>query len=107
MREVAKKEGISADYLEKIFTQLEKENFITSKRGPSGGYALAMVPEDITLRSILEILENNFSLVECVDDDCNRLADCPVAPTWKKLDDEVKEKLELINLKTILDNNKS
>ena len=106
MRAVAKKEGISPDYLEKIFTRLEKEGFITSKRGPSGGYALAMSPEEITLRNILEALENNFNLVECVEDGCSRLVDCPVAPVWKKLDDEVKEKLELITLKTILDNNK-
>ena len=106
MREVAKKEGISPDYLEKIFTRLEKEGFITSKRGPSGGYALAMSPEDITLRKILEALENNFDLVECVEDGCSRLEGCPVASVWKKLDDEVKEKLELITLKTILENNK-
>ena len=106
MKVVAKKEGISPDYLEKIFTRLEKEGFITSKRGPSGGYALAMSPEEITLRNILEALENNFNLVECVEDGCSRLEGCPVAPVWKKLDDEVKEKLELITLKTILDNNK-
>ena len=106
MREVAKKEGISSDYLEKIFTRLEKEGFITSKRGPSGGYALAMKPEEINLRLILEVLENNFSLVECVDEGCSRLDDCPVASVWKRLDDEVKEKLELITLKTILENNK-
>ncbi|MGM0439109.1 MAG: RrF2 family transcriptional regulator [Patescibacteria group bacterium] len=106
MKAVAEKEGISSDYLEKIFTELEKEGFIKSKRGPTGGYALALKPEEINLRMILDALENQFSLVECVEEDCERLSNCPVAPTWKKLDTEVKEKLELITIKTIIDNNK-
>lgn len=105
MKEVAEKEKISADYLEKIFTQLEKEDFIKSKRGPSGGYQLAKEPSDITLKDILEVLETNFSLVECIDEGCSRISECPVAPTWKKLDQEVKEKLSLISIKTLLDKN--
>jgi len=106
MKEVAEKEEISPDYLEKIFTELEKAGFVKSKRGPSGGYALAMKPEKINLRMILESLEANLSLVECIDESCKRITDCPVAPTWKRLDQEVKSKLELITVKSIVDKNK-
>ncbi len=105
MKKVAKAEGISSDYLEKIFTELEKKGFVRSKRGPSGGYALAENPEEINLKMVLEALENKFSLVECVEDECKRMSRCPVAPTWKKLDKEVKEKLELITLKTLIEKN--
>ncbi len=107
MKVVADQEGISPDYLEKIFTELEKKGFVEAKRGPSGGYALAMKPEEITLKKILEALEGNFSLVDCVDEECRRVNSCPVAPTWKRLDEEVKEKLSLISIKTLIDKNKN
>ena len=107
MKVVAKKEGISPDYLEKIFTELEKEGFIKSKRGPKGGYSLALKPKEISLRNILEALESDFNLVECVEESCERLADCPVAPVWKRLDQEVKKKLDLITIQTIMDKNKN
>ncbi len=106
IRKIAKEEGISSDYLEKIFTSLEKSGFVRSKRGPTGGYSLALRPENINLRMILEILENKFSLVECIDDKCDRMSNCPVASTWKKLDEEIKEKLELITIKNLLEENK-
>ncbi len=105
VREIAEEEEISSDYLEKIFFELEKNGIIKSKRGPSGGYALAMNPGKISLRMILETLENTFDLVECVDDGCRRIENCPVAPVWKTLDKEIKEKLELINLKSLIDKN--
>ncbi len=106
MKEIAKKENISADYLEKIFTELEKKGLIESKRGPSGGYRLTEKPENISLNMILKILENKFSLVECLDEGCDRISGCPVFSTWKRLDQEIKEKLKDITLKDLIEDNK-
>jgi Rrf2 family protein len=105
MKEVAKKEGISPDYLEKIFTELEKEGLIKSKRGPSGGYKLAYKPKEINLKMVIKTLENNLALVECINNGCSRLGNCPTAPVWRIIDQTLKEKLESITLQDLIDKN--
>ena len=103
MREVAEKEGISPDYLEKIFFDLEKGGLIKSKRGVAGGYSLAKKPEEINLKDVLEILESTMNLVECVGEKCEREGRCPTASVWRKLDKTIKEKLKSITLKDLVE----
>lgn len=102
MREIAEKEDISRDYLEKIFSDLEKGGVIRSKRGVAGGYSLARYPEEISLKDVLEVLENNFNLVECVGERCVREDVCPTASVWKRLDQSLKRKMDSINLKDLI-----
>lgn len=103
VREIAQHEDISADYLEKIFFDLERADIIESKRGSLGGYVLALPPAKINLKMILETLENNFNLVECVNEkECDKVKNCPIAPAWKILDKEMKKKLQMINLKSLI-----
>lgn len=104
VKAISQKEDISADYLEKIFAELEEAELVKAKRGPSGGYQLAKKPEDIDLKMVLEVLENNLSLVECIEGGCARLDNCPTAPIWKKLDESIKEQFELITLKSLVQN---
>jgi len=66
LKEIAREERISFDYLEKIISQLEKEKLVNSKRGVTGGYSLAKPPSNIKVGEIIEVLENNTSLVKCV-----------------------------------------
>ena len=102
MREIAEKEEISQDYLEKIFFDLERGGLIRSKRGASGGYALARPSEEISLKDVLEILEKNFNLVECVSESCYREAVCPTSSVWKRLDESLKIKMNSITLKDLM-----
>ncbi|MGM0482628.1 MAG: RrF2 family transcriptional regulator [Patescibacteria group bacterium] len=99
MHEIAEKEGISTDYLEKIFFDLEKGGIIRSKRGANGGYSLAIAPERISLKDILEVLEKNFNLVECVGERCDREDICPTASVWKRIDESLKRKMNSVTLK--------
>lgn len=102
VRKIAEEEGISHDYLEKILSELEKKGLVSSKRGVAGGYSLAKKPKDINLKDVLEVLEKNFKLVECVGSKCNREDVCPTASTWRALDLSLKEKMRLITLKDLL-----
>lgn len=102
MREIAEKEDISSDYLEKILSDLEKGGLIKSKRGVTGGYCLAKKPEEINLKDVLEVLESTLNLVECVGERCEREEGCPTASVWRKLDKTIKEKLKSITLKDLI-----
>lgn len=65
--ELAAAENIPRKFLEFILLSLRKGDVLTSKIGKGGGYRLARDPSEITIGSIVRILEGGFSLVHCLD----------------------------------------
>lgn len=65
--ELAAAENIPKKFLEFILLALRKGGVLTSKIGKGGGYSLASEPSDITIGSVVRILEGGFSLVHCLD----------------------------------------
>lgn len=57
IRVISERQGIPSRYLEQIFQRLRRAGLVRSKRGPGGGYALARLPEQISLREIVEAVE--------------------------------------------------
>src|SRR5471032_1182649 len=54
---LARVEAVPPNYLAQILSELRDGGLITSRRGKSGGYALARPPEDISLYDILTLVE--------------------------------------------------
>lgn len=61
---VAKRNGISAQYLEQIFAVLRRAGIIKSVKGSQGGYMLNHRPEEITAAQVLEALDGNYHIEE-------------------------------------------
>ncbi len=101
LSEIAKEEQISPDYLEKIFSQLEKERIVKSKKGPGGGYLLKKNPSQIKIGEILEILEGEINLVQCINGDCQRKESCLTVNIWKKINKTLRESLFSLSLKDL------
>ncbi len=57
IEELARIEGVPANYLVQILSELRNGGLINSKRGKQGGYALARSPEEITLFDIVKLIE--------------------------------------------------
>ncbi len=49
--------GASSAHLSKVLQRLEHRAFLTSIRGPGGGYLLAGNPDTIMLKDILEVMD--------------------------------------------------
>jgi len=49
--------GASSAHLSKVLQRLEHQAFLTSMRGPGGGYLLANNPETTTLKDIFEAMD--------------------------------------------------
>ena len=49
LTEISLRQGISISFLEQLFLKLRKNNLVQSVRGPSGGYVLTKLPEEIKL----------------------------------------------------------
>ena len=54
---IARRQGVSAKYLEQILPILRNAALIRSVKGAKGGYTLAKEPDQITLRQVIEALD--------------------------------------------------
>ena len=105
LRNISKEEDISIRYLEQIIIPLKINKLVKSTRGAGGGYALNLHPSKIKLLDIIEILEGNISLVDCVDDEdcCERRPDCPTFELWKEASKLLKDYFGSITLQQLLE----
>lgn len=85
LREIAKKEKIPFDYLEKIILKLRKSGLVKAKKGTEGGYFLAKKPEKIKIGQIINALEGQTLLVSCLKYFCPMEKKCLAKNFWRKL----------------------
>ncbi len=74
---VAEECGISKSSLMKVVMTLVSANLILSDRGRNGGIQLAQKAEDISIGSVIRLMENSLALVECMKDSPSS---CPLLP---------------------------
>jgi len=65
--------GSSRHHVAKIMQRLSKAGFVSSNRGPSGGFVLKKLPAEISLLQIYEVIEGPLSVQVCPMD----RAECP------------------------------
>ena len=108
LREIARRQDLSAKYLEQLIIPLKAAGFIRSVRGARGGYTLARKPDRISVGDIIEILEGGLSLVDCVEDPkvCKREPECPTRDIWLRMSQRLMEELSSLSLQDVLDGKK-
>jgi Rrf2 family protein len=102
LKDIAKRQQISLQYLEHLMTPLIAAGLVRSVRGPKGGVLLAKPPEKIMLSEIIQLLEGSIAPVDCVDNPklCPRSGLCVTRDIW----DEVKKAMEGVLETTTLQN---
>jgi Rrf2 family iron-sulfur cluster assembly transcriptional regulator len=104
LREIARREDISLNYLEQLFFRLKKGKIVTSVRGPGGGYVLARESSLIKIGEIVATVEEPLNPVACLDGDessCSRVAQCVTHNVWKGLGERIRGFLDSINLEDL------
>ena len=104
LKNISEEEAISVRYLEQIIIPLKLKKLVSSTRGAGGGYSLARHPSKIKLLEILESLEGDLSLVDCVEDEdfCERRPDCSTHLVWKKASELLKGFFESLTLEDLV-----
>ncbi|HEY4540046.1 MAG TPA: Rrf2 family transcriptional regulator [Faecalibacter sp.] len=94
-------ESIPKKFLEAILLDLKKLGFVNSKQGKGGGYYLARPAEEISLASLIRVLEGPIALLPCVSknyyekcDDCPNEGVCQLNKVMTELRDSTLEILE-------------
>ena len=100
IKEISEDQDISVQYLEQILFKLKNENIIEGKRGPTGGYKLAIKPEEIDLYMIYRILDDEEKVIDCNE------AGCGDTCIWSKLDNAMTKILSETSLQDFINNGK-
>lgn len=87
LKDIASKEEISEKYLSQIIIPLKAKGLVTTFRGAHGGYLLSKPASEITLREIIEPLEGNLCLVDCVSNPgiCDKSTVCATRQVWDEM----------------------
>ena len=112
VNDIARRQGISARYIEQIFIKFKKADIIKTVRGPKGGYMLAKKPEKISLGDIIRSIEGDIELVSCKpandgEGECSMSKNCVTAPIWSDLNNKVSSFFDSISIKDLCDRGKS
>jgi Rrf2 family protein len=86
--DIAETNSISKKFLDHILTELRHAGLIYSKKGKSGGFALARPAHEIRIGAIVRALDGPLAPIACASvtayrpcDDCADLRTCPVRIT--------------------------
>jgi Rrf2 family protein len=103
--DISEHTGVSVRFIEQILKPLKKSALVVSTRGSSGGYSLSAKPEDITLASIIRIIEGPLCLTHCCENPavCHRSPTCRSHRAWVRVTQVLEAELEGISIKDLQD----
>jgi len=92
---IAKRQGISEQYLRQIVMPLKRAGIVKAVRGKRGGYLLARGSGEITALEVVTAMGELMEPVFCVGapSKCKRVAECPTHPLWSRLAESLREAL--------------
>ncbi len=106
VNQIADRTHSSRNHLAKVMQILVKNNYLSSVRGPNGGFSLKVNPEQISLLEIYELIDGSMQSHYCgIDEDKCPFETCVFGPMLNKFSAEFLEYLknkklsELIKIK--------
>jgi Rrf2 family iron-sulfur cluster assembly transcriptional regulator len=90
-KELARRLSIPYHFLSKIFQDLARKGLLVSLKGPTGGFALGMPPEEITLFHIVEAIDGAAFTHDCIlgFPECSGKNPCAVHEQWGVMREEI------------------
>ena len=94
-KEIAESYNISYELVAKVLQSLVKNEIVNSFQGVKGGYSLKKNPLEISLIELIQAVEPNYKITNCLStdyskDDCSHIDCCkirdPLIEVQKKID---------------------
>lgn len=76
IEEISTRFGVSKNHLMKVVQKLAHGGFLETLRGQQGGIRLGQRPTEITLRAVVEQMEQTLAPVNCLEPHCALLQHC-------------------------------
>ena len=98
--ELAEQLNIPYNHLTKLVQGLTKVGFLQTKRGKKGGVSLIVSPNDITLKSVINVTEGATQLVECFERDntCEFEQKCHIKTGIFSVQEKIDQLFESVSL---------
>lgn len=94
----------------KILRKLMLSGLVKSTRGTNGGFSLALLPEDISLKNIIEAIDGKIAIRHCLTEEhnCSFQPDkpkCRFHCVFEKLNSMIAECLDKLKISDMIDQN--
>ena len=103
--DIAATQQVPRKYLELILLDLKRGGFVTSRRGPGGGYTLAKPPSEINFAEVIRLMDGPIALVPCASlnfyercPDCRDEASCAIRKVMAKVREDAARTLSATSL---------
>jgi Rrf2 family protein len=100
LKDIARRQDISEKYLGHLVPLLKNAKLINATRGSRGGFSLAKLPEEITLKDIITAVEGPVTLVD-------PSAELKSGEFWGRATDAILNALDSFTLKSIAEERKA
>ena len=104
---ISEEEGIPQRFLLKLLRKLIQADILKSYRGVSGGYAINKLPNQITLKDVIEAIDGPVCVNRCVIEpsfcNLNRSGVCTLHRAMTKVQKSLNAELEGINFRQLVD----
>ncbi len=102
--DIARRQGISAAYLEQLFSKLKRCGLLRSVRGPGGGYQLERHISRINVSEIITAVGEGVDATRCHGEtDCQDGVKCLTHELWTDLSEEIDGFLGSITLGSLVE----
>ena len=104
---IAKRQNLSINYLEQVFSLLKKNGIVKSVKGAQGGYMLGRETSHITVADVIRAIEGDIIIVE---EEIKRsdttllyqnMQECLQKQVWDKITESVCKVMEEITLEDL------
>ena len=103
LKDIAIRQGIDLTYLEQLFRKLRIAGIVKSVRGRNGGYVYASHPQEISIKHIMDAVEENLVATNCAGtSSCHAGQQCNSHKLWDDLNNVVDEFLSEISISDLV-----
>jgi Rrf2 family protein len=103
--EIAEAHNIPKKFLDAILGDLRNAGIVFSKKGPGGGYMLALAPSDIKIGQVIRTIDGPLAPIACASRsayqpcrDCKSVKTCTVRLMMTKVRDTLSDVLDRLTL---------
>lgn len=107
-QKIATETSVSLRFTVKILHKLTADKLVKSFKGASGGYRLCVPPDEITLKSVIELIDGPIAISRCLDksETCSMTADktsCLYHHIFDSISMDVARKLQAITIADVIE----
>jgi Rrf2 family transcriptional regulator, cysteine metabolism repressor len=105
--EIARRQTIPKKFLANLLVHLKRGRFVQSKKGPEGGYYLALPARQIKIGDVVRFIDGPIAPIQCVSrtlgERCEIGGRCGFFPIWKRVRDAIAEIVDGTTIADVLD----